>query len=435
MKGLKYAIFIVVIIIIVIIATLLVVININSNNPLRPDEREETDFTIDTSKLLRNIQDRDSYYVVQILAKSYYNDLTQFNMKKEDVIMIEEELDNIDELVAEEIKAVKTKVYNYLDIDYIKQNNITIENIQEKLGNYNNIVTIIDEINFAEVNENVRVYFIQGKNVNKETKESTKFNMTISTDSQNRTFEVYPNSYKYNLKIGEELNIKKDKIDNKTYNKYTYKIINDETYCLDMVRDLKDRLMYDVDGLYNKINGEYRNAKFSSMTEFRNYITKQYNKLININITKYQTLKRDNYTQYVCMDDYNNNYIFRETAPMKYEAILDTYTIDIPEFVTKYNVSTPQEKVILNLNKFMLALNDKDYKTAYNMLAPSFRTNNFSTLAEFEEYAKTNLFENNKFEYTKFGNEAGTYYTYEVKITDASRTKRKRNYKNIYNAT
>lgn len=435
MKGLKYAIFIVVIIIIVIIATLLVVININSNNPLRPDEREETDFTIDTSKLLRNIQDRDSYYVVQILAKSYYNDLTQFNMKKEDVIMIEEELDNIDELVAEEIKAVKTKVYNYLDIDYIKQNNITIENIQEKLGNYNNIVTIIDEINFAEVNENVRVYFIQGKNVNKETKESTKFNMTISTDSQNRTFEVYPNSYKYNLKIGEELNIKKDKIDNKTYNKYTYKIINDETYCLDMVRDLKDRLMYDVDGLYNKINGEYRNAKFSSMTEFRNYITKQYNKLININITKYQTLKRDNYTQYVCMDDYNNNYIFRETAPMKYEAILDTYTIDIPEFVTKYNASTPQEKVILNLNKFMLALNDKDYKTAYNMLAPSFRTNNFSTLAEFEEYIKTNLFENNKFEYTKFGSEAGTYYTYEVKITDASRTKRKRNYKNIYNAT
>jgi len=120
---------------------------------------------------------------------------------------------------------------------------------------------------------------------------------------------------------------------------------------------------------------------------------------------------------------------------MKYEVILDTYTIDIPEFVTKYNASTPQEKVILNLNKFMLALNDKDYKTAYNMLAPSFRTNNFSTLAEFEEYAKTYLFENNKFEYTKFGNEAGTYYTYEVRITDASRTKRKRSYKNIYNVT
>lgn len=105
---------------------------------------------------------------------------------------------------------------------------------------------------------------------------------------------------------------------------------------------------------------------------------------------------------------------------MKYTLILDTYTIDIPEFTDKYNTATDQEKVILNLNKFMLALNDGDYKYAYNVLDDSFKTNNFPNYASFETYAKSNFFSNNTFDYAEFGNTAGTYYTYTVNITDAS---------------
>ena len=105
---------------------------------------------------------------------------------------------------------------------------------------------------------------------------------------------------------------------------------------------------------------------------------------------------------------------------MKYSLILDTYTIDIPEFTEKYKVSNDQEKVILNLNKFMLAINDGDYKYAYSVLADSFKRNNFPTYQTFENYVKTRFFKNNNFEYSKFGDEAGTYYTYTVNISDAS---------------
>ena len=101
--------------------------------------------------------------------------------------------------------------------------------------------------------------------------------------------------------------------------------------------------------------------------------------------------------------------------------MLDTYTLDIPEFVTKYKSSNPQEKVILNINKFMLAINDKDYKYAYSILADSFKEKNFKTQQDFENYVKTKFFEKNEFSYQKFGNEANTYYTYVVKITDASK--------------
>ena len=89
-------------------------------------------------------------------------------------------------------------------------------------------------------------------------------------------------------------------------------------------------------------------------------------------------------------------------------------------FIANYEKSSTEEKVGLDINKFMLALNDKDYKYLYSILADSFKENNFKTYEEFENYAKTNFFEENTFGYLEFGNEGGTYYTYKVKISDAT---------------
>ncbi len=110
---------------------------------------------------------------------------------------------------------------------------------------------------------------------------------------------------------------------------------------------------------------------------------------------------------------------------MNYTVIIDTYTIDIPEFLDKYNKGTPQEKVLLNLNKFMQSINNKDYKFAYSLLADGFKQNNFQTLDKFEGYIKTNFFDKNTFDYKKFGDSANTYYTYEVEIKDALRKRYK----------
>ena len=140
----------------------------------------------------------------------------------------------------------------------------------------------------------------------------------------------------------------------------------------------------------------------------------------NIKMQRYDVNKKDGYTQYICVDSLGNYYIFNATSAMKYSAILDTYTVDISEFIEKYNSSNTQEKVVLNLNKFMMAINDKDYKYAYSILADSFKKANFPTLESFETYAKQNFFDINEFEYEKYGSEGDTYYTYAVTIKDAS---------------
>lgn len=192
---------------------------------------------------------------------------------------------------------------------------------------------------------------------------------------------------------------------------------------------------------YNLLEEDYRKAKFSSLDEYKQYVSNNYdlNNLYNsqfakiedydnlddyyyewksVGLEKYSKEDKEKYTEYICVDSYDNYYIFKVTSIMQYTIILDTYTIDLPEFTEKYNNANAQEKVILNLNKINIALNSGDYSYVYSKLAESFKTKNFSTLSSFETYAKANFFGKNNFEYKNFANEGETYYTYNVVITD-----------------
>lgn len=51
---------------------------------------------------------------------------------------------------------------------------------------------------------------------------------------------------------------------------------------------------------------------------------------------------------------------------MNFTVILDTYTIDLPEFTEKYTKASDEEKVLLNIQKGFTAINDKDYRYVYN---------------------------------------------------------------------
>lgn len=117
-------------------------------------------------------------------------------------------------------------------------------------------------------------------------------------------------------------------------------------------------------------------------------------------------------------------YIFKENSAFQFSIILDTYSIDLPEFIEKYESATTQEKVALNLEKVIEAINEQDYKYVYNKLNETFKKNNFDTLEKFEKYMKKNFYEENEASYLSFNEISGTY-TYSVKIKDAESKKYK----------
>lgn len=427
MKYFKYIILAVVIIIIIIISVILYIMN--NGNYIYVDEQEETDFSTEIDRVVSEVSIRNNYYAVKSIIENYYYDLTQFNMTEDDVWVFEtDDEENVintttlTESIEAERQAYINKVYNYLREEYIEENNITLNNLQSKLGNYNDVVVFIENMYSVDANEDVRVYFVEGSVVEKSTLETTDFEMTVYVDSQNSAFELYPGGYTYDIQIGEELILDIEKIENNTYNKYTYNIIDDETHSSNLFKDYINGLIYNTRYIYNKLNEEYRETKFGSFAEFTSYVEDNYYKLITPVLNSYQRTEEEDYTQYVLLASNEKYYIFYETAIMQYELILDTYTIDIPEFTERYNSVTTQEKVILNINKFMLAINDGDYKYVYRVLADSFKTNNFPTYESFETYMKNTFFEENEFDYVEFGDEGGTYYTYRVNITDASET-------------
>ncbi len=422
MKYIKY---IILVLVILIIITIVVILNVmHSDEYIYTDDIEEEGLPIDLIQKVAVLENRNNYYVVKKIIENYYSDLSNFNMKKEDLLgegQSTSYLKNIsDDALKSEIEAYKEKVYNYLDSEYKEKNGITISNIQDKIGKYDNVQVIIDNIYYLDSNENVRVYFVYGETVQKETLRKEQFRIMLTVDSQNSAFEIYPSGYGYNVELGKELKIDKKEIKNVVYNSYKFSIIEDETFAKELFSDYKSRLMYDAETAYERLDDEYKAKKVQNVEEYKTYVKNNYYRFINANVVKYQIDYMDDYIQVICIDDKENNYIFKVQDVANYTIIPDTYTIDIPEFVANYEKSSTEEKVGLDINKFMLALNDKDYKYLYSILADSFKENNFKTYEEFENYAKTNFFEENTFGYLEFGNEGGTYYTYKVKISDAT---------------
>lgn len=338
----------------------------------------------------------------------------------------------------------KRGVYNLLKEDYIKEKNITENNVFEimELQNIKNLKLkesyVITGLNYSSyylktlINGGNNIYF----NVNWDT-ENEAFDLKQITKEE---YEKAINEKITDVKSEEET------ITKNSYNGIPYKYLGEddlaEKYFLDYIENAVDF----PEEAYNNLDEEYRNKKFGNVDNFREYVKNNpdikdiynaYNTDIedysnymeyltsnkNIKLEKYSKSSQDGYTRYVCQDTYNNYYIFKVTDLMEYSLILDTYTIEVPEFTKKYETSNAEEKVILNIDKFMRGINDKDYKYAYSLLADSFKETNFKTQKDFENYIKTNFFEKNEFKYEKFGDEANTYYTYQIKVTDRNKNR------------
>ena len=76
---------------------------------------------------------------------------------------------------------------------------------------------------------------------------------------------------------------------------------------------------------------------------------------------------------------------------MNYKLYLDDYTVDIEEFLDKYNKANETTKIGMNTDKIIKAINRKDYDYIYKKLDQDFANNNFGSLEGFENYMNQNF--------------------------------------------
>lgn len=405
----KKKIIIVVAILIIIFSVILIVVR--KNNKETQLEEEFSNESIDYNNVKEEVVTgkMEFYCVVQIVQ----NFLDTLNIKnpsyygKEDRIVEDLEIDK--------------KIYEMLSEKYIKDNQITVDNI-EKYINKTQEKEVFIPLNMKVLKgEYADKYLVQGFIEDEAYNKKTDVYIFVNKDEVHATYSIELINRKYN-NINEILIENENKeILEKENNKYENPQLTDQYLVQEYFYFYKYIMLGNKQLAYEKLNKEYSEKRFDNYEQFEKYIDNHKENIINSSVKGYMKNDEKSGLEYVCIDYNGNYYVFKENENCDYEVMLDTYTVDLPEFIEKYSQGNNQQKVALNINKIFTAIDAKDYKYVYSKLAESFKNNYFNNESDLQKYLNDNLFEKNNVSYEEYARE-GELYTYKVYITDNNNT-------------
>ena len=314
-----------------------------------------------------------------------------------------------------------TSIKKLLDQQYINEQSIEDQKIILKLNKYRtNEETYnlnIENAYEVDLDEKITVILVETELNNEDLQ------MIIKLDKINNTFSIFLEDFIEEFNYSKDMkkkniNIKTDQIEKNSYNSRIKVNTTETSIVSEYFVEYKRKMVNDTKNAYELLNEEYKQKKYGSYENFENFVKNNKEKIMNASIEKYQITENEGIKNYVCVDKEGKYYIFVEKNITHYEVILDTYTIDLPEFLEKYNDNTDEIKCGMNIQKLFDAINDKDYSYVYNKLDNTFKQNNFSNKASFEKYAEQYL-ENKQIEY-KNCEKNGEIYIYTIELTDTN---------------
>ena len=411
-KTLILLMIIVVIIIISIVVALLLLTTSNneevaSNNTVSEENNNETEAEPQINET--------KYYNITNVVRTYLGALDKSKYILSDGTNYSED------------ESTKESIYNLLSTEYIESNNITVENVYDYVKDVNENVTFVPLDMRISQGSNVEKFLVYGNIVYMDSQDLEKVYVIVNIDNTNNTFSIEPiNSEEISnindFKFESTLNT----IEKKYSNTYLNNNMSDEDISKEKFNNFKLLILRKSEDLFNLLNEEYRNKKFGDYNGFSQYIDSNYDRLRTINLSMYQVTEEDGYKQYVLLDQDDRYYIFKETSENKEEIFLDTYTVDLPEFLDRYNGADDEYKVGYNVEKFITAINDGDYKYAYNLLDETFRRNNYPSQGDFENFVKTNFFENNEIQHNNVEKQ-GNQFVYGITIINKDNESERKN--------
>lgn len=419
-KKVKLLMIIITIIIVIIIGILIYLLNTqNANNSISIGKEEiyysdqDTHFRNEVEK----VTSKYDFFDTEVCIKKYITSL-----QKLDKNLYERESSSVNDT----INIYKEELYNLLDTDYIKQNKLTIQNIDKKLSNYyTNLNFQIRSMYVLDAEEELAIYFVYGNLISTNNNKIENYGFIVKRDTQNLKFSIIPydymidNGYEETLLESKNLDsIKKYSINENDNNYYTSNAYDDgyiSNYYFNMY---KENLQFNVENIYNSMEKEYREKRFGTLQNYKEYVTKNYKELLKCNLNQYVTETEDNFTNYICKDQLGNYYIFKETNIGEYTLTLDTYTLKQDKFNEKYKTATNNEKVGMNISEFFQMINAKDYKSAYSVLSSSFKEKNFKNQDSFEQYIRTKLYLYNDINLVNFSDKISGVFTYYIEVSN-----------------
>lgn len=393
-----------ILILVIIIISLLIVISVIKGKKEYKEEAEGVLIKND----IQPVTSQTMFYTVQNAIQKYLS-YTHLNINEDLEIEITQNqtLAEIYKISTEDEK--RQAIMDFLDTSFIEKNNINLNNIHNFINISTNkidkcLIKQIYTLENLQIQPYVASVELQLEDENgQKIKEECKYIITL--DTYNATFMVEPIKQEINI---EEVQLNKEikSIGVNNRNTYVYIRFNDGEISEKYFSEFKEIILNNQEEAYNLLNEEYRNIRFRSLEDFKNYVEKNREEISKNNISKYLVNKYEDYTEYNCMDRYQNVYAFRVYAVKNYDVKLDTYTIPTKKFKDEYNSSNDQNKIMLNVDKWIQMLNNRDYSAAYKVLDETFRNNNFGSEEKFEQYMREKFPLHYKLEFGEYSNEA-----------------------------
>ena len=384
-------------------------VKINIDNT--PEEGE--DFSASYGKIETGGVDGQAYNDINACMKKYLNAI---NIKSQQYGAYDEENNYVSTVQESEIRQT---IYNLLSNKYVNSNNVTVDNV------YNHVKLLQEDAVFVPIelsmikDGEIKSFLVYG------LIESLENYTVIDKIFAVVNIDFYENNFSIELIKGEYNSIKEIKVeqfeDNITANsnnRFSSEYISAKDMP-DAYIDLYKRLALGYpEKMYELLDEQYRNARFGNVQKFKEYIKQNEENIKVIYLDKYKVVVDENKVQYICVDMNENWYIFEQNEPFQdYRVFLDTYTVDIPTFAEQYNNASPQEKVAMNIEKVITAINNKDYLYMYNKLDNTFKNSKYATENDFKNDIQNIFFKSNDIEYLEFSQE-GNIYICKIKITD-----------------
>lgn len=303
-----------------------------------------------------------------------------------------------------------------LDKQYIDKNGI--EEYRDKIQYNYNLIPIDIRVKY---DENIITYILNVYFENSNTLQLENKYYIIRTDNQNASFSVEPVREEENDIDQIAVEDNQNRIEPNDYNKYQIETISIERLVKIYMSQFINMMLNHTEIAYNQyLNDEYKEKRFGSSEQWKEYVEKNREELKNVRATQYLIENEEDTKKYVIKDQYQNIYEFYEASTMSYKVKLDTYTIPTEKFKTTYQNANERDKVLMNIDKWVQMLNNRDYLAAYNVLDETYRSNTFGTEEAFEERMREILPLHYEIEYNDFSEEGKTTIT-TITLKDATK--------------
>lgn len=321
---------------------------------------------------------------------------------------------SIEDCVNKYLDAIKmggsVEVINYLDENYIQENNLTRDNVISNIDeSYDFLATEI----YEKRDKTLYSFIVKGV-IDDGIYNQEKYYI-VDLDLGNNAFKITP-LYNKNYTSVEQIPEKEDlkEIQQNNHNKFEFLRLEENEIYTKYANYFVKLLKNNPAKAYNMLDEKYKQARFSNdYNKFINYVN-----LMNINNkinTEIKEVSKYDNGEYMVKTKNDNRYIIKANSPMEFFVQLDEYTIITDTFVQVYSTASTIKKLSTNIDKIMKMIYNYDYENLYNLLDETYRVNNFGDINSFIIYIGEKFFNSNYYEITSIKQQEETN-TIEVKV-------------------